>query len=55
MGPMEPLAFLKVFCGLTAGLSFLIVWGAFEVAFAFYPEDKIISKPTGKDPGNDKQ
>lgn len=31
--------FIRIFLFLTAGFSFLVVWGAFDAAFAFYPKD----------------
>ena len=35
--------FAKIFLFLVAGFSFVFAWGAFDAAFAFYPDD---------DPGN---
>ena len=45
---------IKIMCGLTAGLSFLTTWGAFDAAFAFYPEDDVISKPSDGNANNDR-
>ena len=45
---------IKIMCGLTAGLSFLTTWGAFDAAFAFYPEDEVISEPSESNPDNDR-
>lgn len=51
--PAEWLGLVKVLSGLVAGLSFLVVWGAFDVAFAFYPEDQVVEEPA-QTPGGDK-
>ena len=45
---------IKIMCGLMAGLSFLTTWGAFDAAFAFYPEDEVISEPSESNPDNDR-
>ena len=46
------LAFLKIACGLIAGMYFLFTWGCFDAAFAFYPPDDVI-KPPANDGTND--
>ena len=47
------LSFLRPLFGLSAGFSFIIVWGAFEAAFAFYPPDDPVEVPP--DQGSDQR
>lgn len=42
----------KIVCLLTSGFAFLTTWGAFEVAFGFYPSDEIISEPSDQPTDN---
>lgn len=41
-----PLRFLKVGMFILAGYNFLFVWGAFDIAVVFYPDDDISNVPT---------
>ena len=50
---IDALGVIKIFSGIFAGFSFLITWGAFDTAFAFYPDDDVISKPSDQDSAND--
>lgn len=47
---------VKSVSGLFAGLSFIVVWGAFEESKRFYPGDKVIdskeSKENARENGN---
>ena len=49
------LSMLKAFSGIVAALSFIITWGAFETAFAFYPEDDVVRKPPDQNAGSGRQ
>lgn len=44
---------LRTMALFVAGLSFIVTWGAFEEAMAFYPPDNITDKPSDSNSGND--
>lgn len=45
------IALLKIFLLLAAGFSFIFLWGAFDAALAFYPDDNARDdKPSDKPP-----
>jgi hypothetical protein len=39
-GPRLVHAVLRIACAIVVGFSFLFVWGAFDIAFSFYPPDE---------------